>query len=120
MVAEVSDRLLHIKESLANIRTLMAGKSIDDLATQPFVRAALERFLEIISEASRHVPDEWKRSFGAEVPWHEVASFGNILRHVYESVDTRVLWSVYQRDLDPLERAVDAMLMAHPPMGGLS
>lgn len=120
MVAEASERLLHVKESIADIRQLLDGKTIENVQSERVTRVAFERFLEIISEASRHVPDEWKRSFGAGVPWPRIAHFGNVLRHAYDAVDLNVLWSVYQNDLDPLERAIDAMLAAHPPKEGSS
>jgi uncharacterized protein with HEPN domain len=108
-------RLEHIKESIGHIRSLLAGKSEDDLREDRVARAALERFLEIISEASRHVPAEWKAAEGSSIPWSRIASFGNILRHVYEQVDVGVLWAVYVDDLDPLEAAIDAMIAAHAP-----
>lgn len=117
MVAEAAERLLHIKQSIGHIRRLLGGKTIDDLRSAPSDRAAFERFLEIISEASRHVPADWKQSLGPHVPWRDIANFGNILRHAYDGVDVDVLWSVYQSDLDPLEQVVDAMLVAHPPKG---
>jgi len=118
MVAEASERVLHIKESIANIRQLLAGKTIDNVRAERVTQAALERFLEIVSEASRRVPEEWRLSFGADIPWNKIANLGNVLRHAYDTVDLSVLWAVYADDLDPLERAVDAMLAAHPPMEG--
>ncbi|MBZ0229604.1 MAG: DUF86 domain-containing protein [Bauldia sp.] len=114
MKAEASERLLHIKEAIENIRALLKEKTFDHVRSEPFTRAALERFLEIVSEASRHVPSQWKESFGPSVPWREVASFGNILRHIYDGVDVGVLWSVYVNDLGALEQAIDRMLAAHP------
>ncbi len=81
------------------------------------VRAAFERFLEIISEASRHIPDEWKLQFGSQVPWRQIAGLGNILRHAYEQASFETLWLIYQNDLEPLSVAVDAMLAAHDPDG---
>jgi uncharacterized protein with HEPN domain len=77
------------------------------------IRAAFERFLEIVSEASRHVPDDWKANYGPDIPWREVGDLGNVLRHAYHRTDVRALWLVYEDDLDPLEAAVDAMLAAH-------
>ena len=115
MVVPATDRLRHVKESIDDIRQLLAGRTIDQVFDDRVARAALERFLEILSEASRHVPDEWKEAFGPGVPWWAVAAFGNILRHEYDQVDLRILWDVYERDLDPREAAVDAMLAAHSP-----
>lgn len=115
MVAEAAERLLHIKRSIDRIRRLLEAKTVEDVRSDSFVRAALERFLEIVSEASRHVPAEWKQTFGPLVPWRDIANFGNVLRHAYDGVDVDVLWSVYEHDLAPLEEAVDAMMVDHPP-----
>jgi uncharacterized protein with HEPN domain len=92
---------------------LLEGKSESTLAGDRFARMALERLLEIISEASRHLPQEWKQSLGADVPWSNIASVGNVLRHTYDRVELSVLWSIYENDLDPLERAIDTMLATH-------
>lgn len=113
MAARTLLRLRHMKECIDAIRILLSDKTADDVSRDLFTRAALERLLEVISEASRHLPQEWKDSLDVEVPWAEIASFGNVLRHAYHHVDVGVLWAVYQNDLAPLEAAVDAMLIAH-------
>jgi uncharacterized protein with HEPN domain len=96
---------------------LLAGKSLQQAGSDVVVRAAFERFLEIISEPSRHLPDGWKMQFGAQVPWRQVADLGNVLRHAYEQASFKALWSIYQHDLDPLSLAVDAMLLAYDTDG---
>ena len=98
---------------IANIRELLAGKTIDQVEAGRVVRAALERFLDIVSEASRRIPPAWKEELGPAAPWPEIANLGNVLRHAYEQVAVPILWSIYTDDLDPLERAIDAMLAAH-------
>jgi uncharacterized protein with HEPN domain len=70
--------------------------------------------LEVVSEASRFVRDDWKTE-QPQVPWRQVADLGNRLRHVYRDVNPRALWAIYEHDLDPLEAAIDAMLAAHAP-----
>jgi uncharacterized protein with HEPN domain len=114
MAVSAADRLRHMKDSIANIRGLLEGRNVEQVVDDRVSRAALERFLEVLSEASRYVPDDWKIAFGPAIPWWEVAAFGNILRHEYDQVDLDVLWDVYARDLDPLEVAIDAMIAAHP------
>jgi uncharacterized protein with HEPN domain len=117
MTATVAERLRHIKDGISSIRALLDGRTKEELVGLPHVRAALERYLEIISEASRHIPADWKNGCGANVPWWEVAAFGNIVRHAYDQVDVAVLWSVYANDLDLLESAIDAMLAVRGPQG---
>jgi uncharacterized protein with HEPN domain len=46
---------------------------------------AVSRCLEIISEASRRLPDDLKARYPS-VPWTQIAASGNIYRHEYEDV----------------------------------
>jgi uncharacterized protein with HEPN domain len=44
------------------------------------MQRAVERGLEIISEASRHVPPDLQAP-ETEIPWRQIAAIGNLLRH---------------------------------------
>jgi uncharacterized protein with HEPN domain len=57
-------RVRDVKQSILSIRQLLAGRSFDSMYDDVVVRAAFERFLEILSEASRSIPDEWKQKHG--------------------------------------------------------
>jgi uncharacterized protein with HEPN domain len=70
----------------------------------------LERFLEILSAASQHVPEHWQAEFGSGVPWRQLADLEKHMRGAYHRLDLAALWSVYADEIDPIERAVDAML----------
>jgi uncharacterized protein with HEPN domain len=111
MAPLVYDRLLHIKENIESIRRLLAGRSFLQLQQDTASRAALERFLEIISEASRHLPQELKDHYGSAISWKAIAALGNVLRHAYHLSDLGVLWRIYEQDLPALSDAVEAMLL---------
>ncbi len=66
---------------------------------------AVTRCLEIISEASRRLPEELK-SKHPDVPWALVAGAGNVYRHDYDGILPRILWHTVQEQLAGLERAV--------------
>lgn len=106
-------RARHIKDAIVKLRTILAGKTyevvIADLALWP----AFVRYLEIISEASRHIEEPWRSRFGPGIAWRSLADLGNHLRHVYDKVEGRTLWAIYVDDLDPLEAAIDRMIAAH-------
>ena len=53
----------------------------------------VERCIEIVSEATRHIPDNLKSRY-PEIPWHQIAGIGNVLRHDYDLVDDRIIWEV--------------------------
>jgi uncharacterized protein with HEPN domain len=105
-------RLKDIKEAISDVRLLLAGTSIQTLRDHRPTRAAFERFLEILSEASRHIPDEWKADF-PQIPWRQIADLGNFLRHGYDKVNLEELWSIYENDLEALEHAIDTLLERH-------
>lgn len=103
-------RLRDIVESIDRINALLARSDFDDLFDDHVRRAAFERFLEILSEASRHIPEEMK-AMEPSVPWRRVADIGNHLRHAYHKVDFEVLWNTWKTgELADLRDAVGRML----------
>jgi uncharacterized protein with HEPN domain len=107
-------RLTDMKNAIGEIRKLLDGKTVDAVVTDFATRAAFERFLEIVSEASRHVPDDWKRMHPS-IEWRQIADLGNFIRHVYHRIDIDILWAIYTDKLDPLEQAVDALIAQAKP-----
>jgi uncharacterized protein with HEPN domain len=112
MPSEAAARLLDMKERIVLIRGLLREMTYEEVVANVHVMAAFERYLEIISEASRNVPGRWKAAH-PEIPWRDVGDIGNAVRHVYHRINPVRLWSVYTDDLDALENAVDAMIAKH-------
>lgn len=67
---------------------------------------AVTRCLEIISEASRRLPEELKARHPA-IAWRQMAAAGNIYRHNYEDVASRLVWETVQQALPPLRAVVE-------------
>jgi uncharacterized protein with HEPN domain len=109
-------RVDHIKVAIRQIRGLLDDRTLADVQADLVTRLAFERLLQIVSEASRGVPEEWKASIAPNVNWRRMADLGNRLRHVYDAVDLAILWGIYTSDLDPLEAAIDAMIAAYGPI----
>ena len=95
-------RLTDIVEAVELIRNELADLTLQSLESDIRKRWLVERGIEIISEASRHLTNELK-SRHREIPWSKVAGIGNVLRHEYEWVAYDVLWRVVHDDLPPLE-----------------
>ena len=107
--SDLASRLEDILDGIAAVTDFTAGKTFDDYVAERMLRDAVERNMERISEASRHIPANLKAS-RPEIPWRNVADIGNILRHAYPVVDDRLIWEVVNRDLRPLKAAVEALL----------
>lgn len=101
-------RLDHLLAAITEIEQFTAGKDEADYEADPLLRRGVERCIEIISEASRHIPAELKSKHPA-IPWRAVAGIGNVLRHEYEAVEDTDIWQVVQHDLGPLAAAVRTM-----------
>ncbi|MCA0252518.1 MAG: DUF86 domain-containing protein [Actinobacteria bacterium] len=111
MAVTFRDRIAHMKDAIAHIRSLRAKASDTRIRHDPVLRAALERFFEIISEASRHIPED-RRAAYPDIPWKRIAGIGNVLRHAYDGVDIDLLLNTAGPELDALERAVSQLLDA--------
>ena len=70
---------------------------------------AVTRCLEIISEASRRLPDDLKARHPA-IAWRDMAGAGNIYRHDYEDVAAQHVWDAVQIDLPPLRVVIEREL----------
>jgi uncharacterized protein with HEPN domain len=107
----------HLLEAIANIEMDTAGYDFEKFRKDRRARQLVERNLEILSEASRRIPDSMKAA-EAHIPWREIAGIGNILRHDYHQTYPTVLWDTCQKDLKPLQDAVVRIgkrLAADPP-----
>ena len=73
------------------------------------VGKAVERCVEIVSEASRHIPDDLKDQY-PNAYWPEIRSIGNLLRHQYQRVDDLVMWRIATKYFPELRAVVVAIL----------
>ena len=94
--------LHHILEAIDDIRSMTTGSDTAALESDRRTRLALERAFEIVSEASRHLPDDLKPRH-IEIPRKQIASIGNRLRHEYHNISPAILSQTAHQDLPPLE-----------------
>ncbi len=99
----MSPRLADMIEAIERIHHVLDGVSLELFELDWEKRWLVERGLEVISEASRHLPEDVKARHPA-IPWQKVAGIGNILRHAYDHIAPDVLWKLAQADLIALEK----------------
>ncbi len=95
--------LKDIVSAIEHIREKVEGVSFEIFEADWECRWVVERGAEIVSEASRRLPDDLKDRHPA-IPWKKVAGIGNVLRHDYDAVSPRILWNIARNDLAPLEK----------------
>lgn len=101
----LNDILYHI--NLA--QSFVAGLEYQDFENDLLRFHAVMRCLEIISEASRRLPNEVKARHPS-IAWKEMAASGNVYRHDYDRIAPRRVWNTVQLALPPLRLAVEQEL----------
>jgi uncharacterized protein with HEPN domain len=112
--ATVPDRLGHILQSIDAVARYWKGKKRLQFDTDSWGRAATERHLEIISEASRHVPAKDKADH-PQIPWKDIANLGNILRHRCDTISDDRIWEIVSLDLPAPRTTVKKIMARHRP-----
>ena len=98
-------RLADMANAIERIHKMTASIDFKTYEAQWETQWATERALEIISEASRHIPDEVKENY-PEIAWRQIAGIGNILRHEYHRIEPKIIWDIIQTHLRELEKAI--------------
>jgi uncharacterized protein with HEPN domain len=108
MARKIGLVLQEILAAIEGIEAAIAGKTFADFQREWLLRHGIQRGIEIISEASRHIPAELLAS-RPEIPWDQVKGIGSVLRHEYHRVSDKVIWVVATERLPSLKKAIRAI-----------
>lgn len=112
MAREVRHYLFDILENIDRCERLVANKSVADLEADFATRLALERAIEIISEASRHL-SMTDKSEDMNLPWRQIADIGNHLRHAYHLTATALIHGVATDGVVELKPVIERLYRRH-------
>ena len=87
----------------------VAGVSYESFKDDNLRLYAVVRCLEIVSEASRRLPDALKARHPS-IAWRDMAGAGNIYRHEYEDVAAHRVWHTLTVGLPMLRVVVEREL----------
>ena len=93
-----------------------AGMDFEAFRVDPKTVAAVERKLQVISEAAIRLGTEAESRIPGP-PWSNIRGMGNWLRHQYERIELPILWKTVQEDLPPFKTAVLRALAGHTDGG---
>ena len=96
--------LMDIVDAIDRVREALRQTTAEQFEKDWKLQWIVERGVEIVSEASRRLPDDFKVSH-PEIPWRKVAGVGNVLRHDYNEIASSIIWNVAQSELDLLYSA---------------
>lgn len=109
---EATRRYLNdIQHHIEMANGFIAGMNYEAFRDDTRTVYAVTRCLEIISEASRRLPDDLKGRHPA-IEWREMAAAGNIYRHEYEDVAAKRVWHTLTVSLSLLNKVIASEIAA--------
>ena len=103
--------ILHMRDHAREARDMAGGRSRADLDTDRMLNLALVRLLEVLGEASRRVPDDFRSRY-PDVPWRDTSDLRNRLIHGYDQINFDLVWEVIENDLEPLFEQLETIIAA--------
>jgi uncharacterized protein with HEPN domain len=94
-------RIEDILQAIDRITQYTKGMTWETFSADQRTLDAVIRNVEVIGEASRHVPEDIIARY-PRIPWAEMRGMRNILIHEYFLVSVSILWQTATHNLPPL------------------
>lgn len=101
--------LRQLVDFIDEAQALVAGRTLDEVASDPMRLRAFERVMELVGECAKRVPLDLREKYPA-VPWRQVTGMRDVISHAYEDLAYEILWSATDRDFPTLKAEVQRML----------
>lgn len=105
--------LKHILDEITFLEGETADYTEDEFMRDDLKQRAFARSLEIIGEAVKMVPDEF-RAKHPEIDWKSFAGLRDKLIHHYFGVDYAIVWDVVMNELPGLKNNLEHILKIQP------
>ena len=109
MSNEFLDFVEDILDAMDNAEMFLHDVSYDQFEADLRTNFAVVRALEIIGEATRRLPMEFRREY-PDIPWKNMAGMRDRIIHGYDTVDLQIVWDVVKGDIPRIKPLIRQIL----------
>ncbi|MEA3487627.1 MAG: DUF86 domain-containing protein [Euryarchaeota archaeon] len=93
--------LKHIRDECEYLVGMSKELHLEKFGDDETLKRAFVRCLEIIGEATKKIPEDFKQSY-PHVNWREMAVMRDVLLHGYFGINYNIVWDVVVNYIPPL------------------
>lgn len=101
--------LNHILESIQLLEKYMMGVTEEQFLHSTEKQDLAIRRLEVIGEAVRNLPDDFRKEHG-DIAWNKAMATRNILIHHYFGIDLEIVWDTVTESIPVFKQQITELL----------
>ena len=101
--------LWDMREAAHDVVEFTKGTKYARFCSDKMLRYAVERRIEVIGEAARHVSEAFQMGH-PEIPWQQIIGQRNVLAHEYGEILIERIWRTAQESIPKLISLLDQLI----------
>jgi uncharacterized protein with HEPN domain len=98
-----------IQQAAHKVEGYLQGVTFEQLRADEMRREAVLFNLQIIGEATKKLPDDFKSKYPA-VEWRKITGLRDIIAHAYFNVNMQIIWDIIENKLPEFRSQIDAII----------
>ena len=109
MSKDPKEFLRHILDECSYILSVSENLEFNDLLEDETLKRAIVRSLEIIGEATKKIPADFKVNWSS-IPWKNMAGMRDRLIHDYIGINYSIVWDVVKNKIPEMHNQISTFL----------
>lgn len=109
MSKEPTTYLKHIQDECSYIISVSDNLTFENFIVDETLKRAVVRSLEIIGEATKKIPADFKLTWSA-IQWKNIAGMRDRLMHDYMGVNYAIVWDVMKNKIPDMHKKITGFL----------